>query len=79
MKIRMLGVLALAAIAATACKKSDSNETVTADTTAVPGTDTTTATVVTPTTDSVITTTTTETDTLQGEAHDSAHADSTKM
>jgi hypothetical protein len=80
MKIRTLSILALAAFAATACKKGDNTETTTADTTAVPGTDTTTTTVntVVPTTDSVITTTTTETDTTHGNAPDTTYHDTTK-
>ena len=80
MKIRMLGVLALAAIAATACKKGGDTETTAQDTTAVPGSDTVSQTVntVVPTTDSVVTTTTTTTDTVQGEAHDTTHHDTTK-
>jgi hypothetical protein len=83
MKIRTLSILALAAIAATGCKKSDTSqgaETTTSDTSVVPGTDTTQTTVntVVPTTDSVVTTTTTETDTVHGNAPDTTHHDTTK-
>ncbi|MFL5537582.1 MAG: hypothetical protein ACJ8J0_01235, partial [Longimicrobiaceae bacterium] len=73
-------VLALAAIAATACKKGGDTDTTQSDTTAVPGTDTTQTTVntVVPTTDSVVTTTTTTTDTVQGQAHDTTQHDTAK-
>jgi hypothetical protein len=80
MKIRTLGILALAAMAATACKKSDTTEgaeTTTADTSLVPGTDTAAVPTVVPTTDTAVTTTTTTTDTMHGNAPDTA-VDTTK-
>ena len=79
MKIRTLSILALAAIAAVGCKKSDTSEgATTSDTTTVPGTDTVSQTVntVVPTTDSVVQTTTT--DTIHGDASDSMAHDTTK-
>jgi len=81
MKIRTLGILALAAFAATACKKGDNDtETTTADTAVVPGSDTVPSTTVVPTQDSVVTTTTTttETDTTHGDAGDTTVHDTTK-
>ena len=83
MKIRTLSILALVAVAATGCKKSDTSEgtdTTRADTSVVPGTDTTQTTVntVVPTQDSVVTTTTTETDTVHGTATDTMVHDTTK-
>jgi len=74
MKIRTLGILAVAALAATACKKDEANggdsTATTADTSVVQGTDTVSQPVAVPTTDTVVsqTTTTTETDTVQGNA-----------
>ena len=83
MKIRTLSILALAAIAATACKKGDSDsETTTVDssTAVVPGTDSVQQTVAVPTTDTVTktTTTTTDVDTTHGNAPDTMHHDTTK-
>jgi hypothetical protein len=79
MKIRTLSILALAAIAATGCKKGDADgETTTSDTSVVAGTDTAQVNVAVPTTDSVITTTTTETDTTHGNAPDTVVVDTTK-
>lgn len=79
MKLRTLSILALAAIAATGCKKGDNDaESTTADTTTVPGTDTVSQTVntVVPTQDTVVKTTTT--DTVHGNAPDTMHHDTTK-
>jgi len=81
MKLRTLGILALAALAATACKKGDNDtETTTADTAVVPGSDTVPTTTVVPTTDTAVTTTTTttETDTMHGNATDTTVHDTTK-
>ena len=81
MKFRTLSILALAAIAATGCKKSDTSEgaeTTTSDTSVVPGTDTQQVNVAVPTTDSIVTTTTQETDTLHGNAPDTVGHDTTK-
>ena len=84
MKIRMLGILALASLAATAaCKKNESSgdQTQAADTTVVGGQDTVSKTVntVVPTQDTVVKTTTTETDTVHGQATDTtAKTDTTK-
>ncbi|HVG46076.1 MAG TPA: hypothetical protein VM890_15140 [Longimicrobium sp.] len=80
MKIRTLGILAIAAIAATGCKKADSDgaETTTADSTVVAGTDTVSQPTVVPTQDTVVTTTTQETDTVHGNATDTTAHDTTK-
>jgi len=81
MKIRTLGILAIAAIAATGCKKSDTSdgtETTTADSAVVPGTDTQQVNVAVPTQDTVVTTTTQETDTVHGNAPDTTMHDTTK-
>jgi len=74
MKIRTLGILAVAALAATACKKDEANggdsTATSADTSVVQGSDTVSQPVAVPTTDTVVsqTTTTTETDTIKGDA-----------
>ena len=81
MKIRTLGILAIAAIAATGCKKSDTSdgaETTAADTSVVAGTDTVSQPTVVPTQDTVVTTTTQETDTVHGNATDTTVHDTTK-
>jgi len=81
MKIRTLSILALCAVAAVGCKKSDTaegGEATTADTAVVPGTDSAQVTVPVTTQDTVVKTTTTETDTIKGDAGDTAHADTTK-
>jgi hypothetical protein len=81
MKFRTLSILALAAIAATGCKKSDTSEgteTTTADSAVVPGTDTVSQPTVVPTQDTVVTSTTTTTDTVHGNAHDTTVHDTTK-
>jgi hypothetical protein len=82
MKLRTLSILALAAVAATGCKKGDNDsQTTTVDSTAVvPGTDSVQQTVAVPTTDTVTktTTTTTEVDTTHGNAPDTMHHDTTK-
>jgi len=80
MKIRTLGILAIAAIAATGYKKADSDgaETTTADTSVVPGTDTISQPTVVPTQDTMVTTTTTETDTTHGSGTDTTAHDTTK-
>jgi ABC-type glycerol-3-phosphate transport system substrate-binding protein len=79
MKIRMLGILALASLAATAaCSKGDNSGDTTqnADTTVVGGQDTVQKTVneVVPTQDTVVKTTTTDVDTTKGNATDTSHA-----
>jgi hypothetical protein len=81
MKIRTLSILALAAIAATGCKKSDTSEgteTTTQDSAVVPGTDSAQVTVPVQTEDTIVKTTTTETDTVHGNAPDTVHHDTTK-
>jgi uncharacterized lipoprotein YehR (DUF1307 family) len=65
-KTTTLAIAAVALIGLTACKKN--NETTTADTTAVPGTDTASVQAVVPTTDTVVKQTTTTTDTIKGAA-----------
>ena len=75
MKIRHLPVLAIAAlVATTACKKNESggDETTQKDSAVVPGTDTINQPTVVPTQDTVVKTTTTTTDTVHGQAGDSA-------
>jgi hypothetical protein len=81
MKIRTLSILALAAIAAVGCKKSDTSdgtETTTADSSVVPGVDSAQVTVPVQTQDTVVKTTTTQTDTVHGNAPDTTHHDSVK-
>lgn len=78
MKTRIFSIVAVAAlVGVTACgggEEGGETEQVTSDTTAVQGVDTMQAPVVVPTTDSVVTTTTVTTDTMQGQATDSAAA-----
>ena len=81
MKLRTLSILALAAVAATGCKKGDNDTETTVDSTAVvPGTDSVQQTVAVPTTDTITktTTTTTDVDTTHGNAPDTMVHDTTK-
>jgi hypothetical protein len=81
MKIRTLSILALCAVAAVGCKKSDTAEgtdTTTSDTSVVPGMDSAQVTVPVQTQDTVVQTTTTETDTIKGDTPDTVHTDTAK-
>jgi hypothetical protein len=81
MKIRTLSILALAAVAAVGCKKSDTSEgteTTTQDSTVVSGMDSAQVTVPVETQDTVVKTTTTEVDTVHGGATDTMAHDTTK-
>lgn len=70
----IVAVVCAAALGAAACEKKDDGENATtADTMAVPSTDTVNVPTAVPTTDTVVKTTTTEVDTIRGE-----HKDTTK-